>query len=66
MASIVLQSDGRGTELCRDKAPKGSECSWCGQAARFVYYGASRVGWHEQTGQRKPFCSIGCFRDYSE
>ena len=47
------------------------ECTWCGQRARFYYYW-ERDSAYSRKGNRvnlasadKPFCSIGCYRTYT-
>jgi hypothetical protein len=51
-------------DLIRTKVSKDCECSWCGQKAKF-YYGVHRDGIYAQPEFKdKPFCGIGCYRDF--
>lgn len=64
MAMVQIRRDpfARAT-LMREPCGKGSTCKWCGQPAKYSY------GWVSDTSKGyhidwKPFCSVGCWRDY--
>ena len=50
------------TETVRRRLPCDSECSWCGNVARFEY-GTETDGGRRFT-DGKYFCSASCRRDY--
>jgi hypothetical protein len=49
-----------------DKHGHGA-CKWCGQGARFIYWWEKDgVSATTATAPQDRFCSIGCYRTYSE
>lgn len=66
MNAVSINRDPFGrASLMRERVTDKCECAWCGQTAKFRYY------WEGDSVQRrryvdaKPFCSVGCWRDYN-
>jgi len=49
-------------ETIRRRVPRGSECAFCGQVARFEYGTETDNGKRHTDG--KYFCNIGCRKAY--
>ena len=45
---------------------KHAECKWCGKVDAKFMYGWERDGLRQQPYWEGPFCSIGCYRAYTD
>lgn len=50
--------------LHRETIKTASDCSWCGQQAKFRYYTEPDAIYVRKNYLRGEFCSIGCMRAY--